>query len=585
MKRSTWIAVVLAVVGLSALGYAGEPTACPAPVSGFVSPAAGEHPRLFFRKAELPAIKARAATEDGKRMVARLRFLLDGANGDKMPELFNDSPKVVTQDHSASNVQNAPHGKAFTLWHAAGYGMLFQLTGEKKYADLGRLCVEKMFDGQRDRDPVYSIYDPHGALRAGPSVGALAMAYDLNYEGWDEAFRLTVAKGLANFKGVKPNTSLAELAVGSRHNPPKNHWGGQVGGAALALLAIKDDPGVDMAVIGPLLEKNKNAIRRQLDEGYSEFGFQSEGQGPGSITSDTAYVPALQAWRVAGGQDYLTPRPRASWILMLKVHDLFTINGNPWLFNRNMGYGPSYGIGDYSETKERKGLSRGGQWAQGFGAIEEKYKGAALWCYNNILEPDPAKRTYDTVSLYPHRAVLALVNWPIGVKEQNPGEVIPKLVRDNNGYITTRNGWTGMNDCGVSAMGGPKGGPIMAWGLGIRVDWGSWGGSVSHWEDGKDGSFSVGNTKGDYFMAVDFSKKSGADMLIAVAGKARGKDQEVKGSDGATMIATSHKLGEKDVQIRTYARGKQPERTVTGDTLRVGGQSVKFDGEKFTLVW
>jgi hypothetical protein len=431
---------------------------------------------------------------------------------------------------------------------------------------------------------VFYYFDPHGALRAGPSVGAMAMAYDLNYDGWDEAFRTSIAKSLSTFKGQKAFTSLPELARGARHNPPKNHWGGQVGGAALALLAIRGDPGVEnMDEINKLLDVNKNAIRRQLDEGYSQFGFQSEGQGPGGITSDTAYVLALQAWRVAGGMDYLTPRPRASWILMLKVHDLFIIDNQPWMFNRNMGYGASYGIGNYAANRERSGISRGGQWAQGFGAIDPKYRGAALWCYNHILEPDPAARTYDTVSPYPHRAVLALVNWPIGEKEQNPAEVMPKLIRDSNGYVTTRNGWTGVADCGVSLMGN---GPIMGWGLGIRVDWAGWPGpTASHWEDRPDGSFSFSNEKGGAFIAVDFSKKSGADMLIVCVGKAVGKDGEQKGPEGASMLSTTHKLGAHTVQIRTYARGKQPERAGAGEALTVGGQNVRFDGAKIMVAW
>ncbi|GDY13982.1 hypothetical protein LBMAG53_28600 [Planctomycetota bacterium] len=572
------------IAGLPVLFLCGaELPPCPQPIPGFVAPAAGEHPRLFFRKSELGAIKAKAATEDGKKIVARLRLLLDGANGDELPEGYNDCPKIEMKDHAPSSVENAAHGKAFTLWHAAGYGMLWQLTGEKKYADLGKQCAEKMFDGQRDRDSVYSYFDPGGALRAGPSIGAMAMAYDLNYDGWDEAFRKKVASSLSTFKGQKAFTSLPELARGARHNPPKNHWGGQVGGAALALLAIKDDPGVEnTAEIAKLLEINKDAMRRQLDEGYSEFGFQSEGQGPGSITSDTAYVPALQAWRVAGGQDYIGPRPRASWIVMLKVHDLFLINGSPWLFNRNMGYGPSYGVGNYAANGERKGLSRGGQWAQGFGAMDDKYKGAALWCYNHILEKDEDKRNFDTVSYYPHRAVLSLINWPFGLKEQNPAEVLPKLIRDSNGYVTTRNGWTGAADCGVSLLSKT---PIMAWGLGIRMDWGAWGGpTASFWEDRPDGSFSFSNDKGESYLAVDFSKKSGADMLVVVAGKALGKDGNLKGPEG-TALATTHTIGGKPVQVITFAKGKQPERAEAGDAVTVGGEKVSFDGVKISVAW
>ena len=106
MKKESALACMagIAVLAFGAIGNAAEPAgACPAPVPGFVPPAAGEHPRLFFRKAELPAIKARAATEDGKRIVVRLRFLLDGANGDEMPELYNDCPKIEDRDHAPSS--------------------------------------------------------------------------------------------------------------------------------------------------------------------------------------------------------------------------------------------------------------------------------------------------------------------------------------------------------------------------------------------------------------------------------------------------------------------------------------------------
>ena len=51
--------------------------------------------------------------------------------------------------------------------------------------------------------------------------------------------------------GVDPEGAgrLADLARGSRHGPDVNHWGGQIGGAGLALLAIRGDPGTDPAKV------------------------------------------------------------------------------------------------------------------------------------------------------------------------------------------------------------------------------------------------------------------------------------------------------------------------------------------------
>ncbi len=79
-------------------------------VKGWTSLETGEHPRLVFRKADLPRIRKRAESPEGKVMLARLKKLLDGK---------------------------------FTLWHPSGYGLLYRLTGDKKYASKAKdLCTE-----------------------------------------------------------------------------------------------------------------------------------------------------------------------------------------------------------------------------------------------------------------------------------------------------------------------------------------------------------------------------------------------------------------------------------------------------------
>ncbi|MEC8942750.1 MAG: hypothetical protein VYC95_08460, partial [Verrucomicrobiota bacterium] len=42
------------------------------PVEGFVAPASGEHPRLLFRRGDLPALRARAGTPEGRAILKRL---------------------------------------------------------------------------------------------------------------------------------------------------------------------------------------------------------------------------------------------------------------------------------------------------------------------------------------------------------------------------------------------------------------------------------------------------------------------------------------------------------------------------------
>ena len=56
---------MLAILFAGNVSAAADGQPWPAPVPGFTAPEPGEHPRLFFRKADLPEIKGRAATPEG----------------------------------------------------------------------------------------------------------------------------------------------------------------------------------------------------------------------------------------------------------------------------------------------------------------------------------------------------------------------------------------------------------------------------------------------------------------------------------------------------------------------------------------
>lgn len=232
ISASAWIAVFVPLGGTFVCSLrAADAAEWPAPVPGWQKPAPGEHPRLFLRKKDLAEIKKRAETPEGKAIVARLRVLLNGTDGKSLPAVFNDS-----KEHSDRDRKSIPagDGKGFTMTHAAGYGMLYQLTGDKLYANLGQQSVQKMLDGMRDCDGRYSWINANGALRAGPALGAMAMAYDLNYGGWDEEFRLKVAKALETGPSGEQAFSTEYLVNGRRKGPNSNHWGGQIGGGSVA---------------------------------------------------------------------------------------------------------------------------------------------------------------------------------------------------------------------------------------------------------------------------------------------------------------------------------------------------------------
>ena len=113
----------------------------------------------------------------------------------------------------------------------------------------------------------------------------------------DPAFRQKVAQELLNYdEGEK--MSLPSLATGSIV-PGSNHYGMQVGGGALALLAIANDPGVDMTKVTPLLAAAEKSAVRLMRYGWGDGGFFGEGDGTGSMSAHIAFLPSLIAWRNA----------------------------------------------------------------------------------------------------------------------------------------------------------------------------------------------------------------------------------------------------------------------------------------------
>ncbi len=564
MKRTCALATFLALAAGAA--PAAQEGPWPAPVEGWAPPRPGEHPRLFFRKSDLPALKERARTPEGQAILKRLRFLLNGGDGETMPKArrpvdaaFGDKSQEIP----------LPEG-AYSIGHASGYGLLYQLTSEKKYADLGRQCFEWAFEGVRDRDGKgrYSWKQPTGALRCGPSIGAYAIGYDLCYDGWDPDFRRKVTEAFMNYD-EGPHCSLEECALGKRQHPGSNHWGAEIGGPAMVLLAIKGDPGADDAKVDKLLEGNARCVLRQLNEGWGDHGWFAEGDGCGAISSDTSFVPGLQAWRAAGGKDFITPRPNAPWMTLKWAMQTVGPPGKPSF--------PHRGVYDHN-VWARTGLSGSGTFAQGFGAIAGEHRPALLWLYNRIFRDADEKegKPCDTVSPYPHRAVLSFINWPIGEKEKDPAEVLPRAVEDRkHAYYMFRNRWKDENDIVITALlkntrgnYSVKGGDVIVWGLGQKTSFPAKlagnPGPFRAWDQG--GVVTAGNVS----FGVDFSGASGADALIIMSGASGGGSGK-----GDTIKVQSASAGGTSFLVMTLsASGRHPEAKAERDRLVVGGQAV-----------
>jgi hypothetical protein len=205
-------------------------------------------------------------------------------------------------------------------------------------------------------------------------------------------------------------------------------------------------------------------------------------------------------------------------------------------------------------------MSSGGDFAQSFGVCPDAHKPAVLWTYNHMVEP--GDKTYDAIT-YPHRAVYALVNWPVGVKEVNPGETFPKVLHDAAAeYYLFRSGWSDTGDIIVTMIGGAKRPyrkpSLLVLGRGqnasIELKWPDLRSATL--DDNKDGTYvlSVGGNS----LAVDFSGKSGHPLLLVVA-------------DGGRITA------------RTFPTADPAAVKVAGNKVTAGKRTLRFDGKKLSF--
>jgi hypothetical protein len=556
------------------------------PVKDFKAVAPGEHPRLFFRKTDLPELRRRAETPDGRKIIARLRELLNGSDGRSMPTLLNPA----TQAYARNEFLARPG--AYTISHAAGFGFLYQLTGDRKYADLARQCVEKAWAGQRDADDRYSWVAPGGELRAGPTIAWYAVAYDLCYDAWDEAFRTEFVQAVQNYDGKgggewnkDEGISLAKMVLTPKQGPGSNHFGAVVGGCGLAVLAIKGDAGADKELLDKYTGMLERQVVRHLSAGWGDGGYYKEGWGASTVGTQGGFLCFLQALRTAAGHDYLNvDRPNASYVTM--VPRCLMVIGPPAVMPYRSNMGATYGSAEFH--RERRGFSHGGHFSEGFGAIADRYKPALLWTYNHVVEPDGANRDFDACSLYPHRAMLALVNWPTlaGVEEKNPAEVMPRVSADHlYDYFVMRSGWQGPDDIVTTVLvnypDGTRPRDVMVWSAGVRATFGEprRAAKVTHFAAAQDGSATLAAE--GYALAVDYSKASGAEALLVSVGGTHPKT-DAKETD-KVKVQTVTAGGTAFNVLTLSAAGRHPQVKADGAGLAIGNQSVTFAEGRLSL--
>lgn len=126
-------------------------------VDGFTAPASGEHPRLLFGKSELAELRRRAKTPAGQKIIAELKDMLERARK------YGYGYRYPQAEHTMG-----------PMW-AAGWGLLYQLTGEQQYAEI----AAEQFGG-----PMYNSYYYGGWWIHPYALMGTAASYDLCKDAW-----------------------------------------------------------------------------------------------------------------------------------------------------------------------------------------------------------------------------------------------------------------------------------------------------------------------------------------------------------------------------------------------------------------
>jgi hypothetical protein len=161
-------------------GEAGGDLFGPRPVrEGFVPPGLDEHPRVLFRKADIPRLREKLDTPFGRRYLDRAK-----ASGD----IIN-------------------------------LGVLYQLSGDRSYADAARKAIEAEYrKGGGGEIPVYGF----GSGGFGHDIFRTAVAYDLCKDAWPAEFNTWLA---AQFRAFTARQQHVLMTSHANYHPCSNYYG------------------------------------------------------------------------------------------------------------------------------------------------------------------------------------------------------------------------------------------------------------------------------------------------------------------------------------------------------------------------
>ena len=441
----------------------------------------GEHPRLLFRRHELPALKEKLKTPFGQAFLGKAKAA------------------------AADPVCN---------------GMLWQLTGDRQYAD----AAERIIGSYGDLAPEGG----GGTGGVGHRFVAVALASDLCWDIWPEGFRKNLAERITNDLAV---IQRRLQIAGANFDPCSNFYGPARGSAAIATLLLYGQPGP---------EPKKPA---SPDEMVAKGGLAAKLMAKtGKLDEYRALYPSMLAkWQVQ--HDEWAAMGGADWDMLNLFHKGFVHMNRTYRVGIGDGgfaaetgaysaIGPRYPLfyatyylrcfgrnpsafPDITHHMSRRlmqcvfpqpaeplrrdgfreaepitmkinsiaGMTYGGvDWlATSFPLSPDEHKPALLWAWNYIrrVRPeDPATVTNILPDGGGHGTSLAhaFINYPLEMKAVHPKDGMPLTWQATTmGLYLFRNGWEGKDDFLAQVFGKchriggwnhPNAGTFNLWGLG-----------------------------------------------------------------------------------------------------------------------
>ncbi|MGD0896716.1 MAG: hypothetical protein ABR915_02700 [Thermoguttaceae bacterium] len=398
----------------------------PAAPAGFAAVKPGEHPRILFRKPELPALREKFKTPFGQALA----------------------------QHWTGPV---------------GLGLKYQMTGDAKFAEQ---CARSVREQMADRGGGFP-----GGRAWGNRIEFIAEAYDLCCDAWTPDFKREVERYLLTEGGHWAGGGGSNAHVCSNRAAP------QYGGAAIAGLALWGEPGPASAE--PADEPGKRFWRDEVEnckrlggadprylvvferarqlmilhyrEGIGAGGFHGECAHYATEATDNPSRYAA-AFRRCFGYDVSPDSDITHWVPCRMMAHLYPPDGKPWV---------PLGINGWQTIPT-------GYFASLYPIVPEQMRPAVLWAWQRhggFAGPDdfvkrlPERKGRDgkpDVQAFGLDPVWSFVTYPLDGKPRPPSVCMPLTWQaDGLGFYAFRSGWEGKSDSILQVF--AKSHPIGGW--------------------------------------------------------------------------------------------------------------------------